>query len=144
MENKSPQQVAANLLAKTSASVRSSAVFFGRAAEPPGYRAVSFWARRSAPFQIRPTTAPRKDTLRISLAQLAGLRLSALCSQNTPTSSADKSGDHISTALILRPRAGSRAHCPHKNLLPQRPASPSAPRTASVIIHYKSSSFRTY
>ena len=44
--NESPQRVTANLLAKTSASERSSAVFFGRAAEPPGYRAVSFWARR--------------------------------------------------------------------------------------------------
>ena len=31
-----------NLLAKTPASVRSSTVSFGRAAKPPGYRAVSF------------------------------------------------------------------------------------------------------
>ncbi len=64
----------------------------------------------SATFQIRPTATPRKDTLRISLAQLAGLRFSALCSPNTPTSSGGKSGDHISTALILRLRAGSWAH----------------------------------
>jgi hypothetical protein len=117
------------LLAKTPASVRSSSVFFGRAAKPPGYRAVSFWARASTLFQMIMHRAPRKDTLRISLAQLAGLIFSALCSQNTPTSSGYKSGDHISTALILRLRAGNLARHHAKNLLAKKPASAHIPHS---------------
>jgi hypothetical protein len=121
--NESPQRVTANLLAKTSASERSSAVFFGRAASRRAIARYLSGRGGSATFQIRPATAPRKDTLRISLAQLADLRFSALCSQNTPTSSGGKSGDHISTALILHPCAGNWAHRHPKNLLPKMPAS---------------------